>query len=326
MTGHIPDHEALALASRLAVRAMPLSRPNPPVGALLVKGGQIIGRGWTAAGGRPHAEAIALAMAGGGAKGATLFTTLEPCAHHSSRGPSCADLIATSGIARLVYALVDPDPRTSGEGAARVASAGIAVDHIATAEAEVSLEGYLMQRRAGRPFVTLKLALSLDGQIAMADGTSRWITGPDARRHAHLIRAMSDAILVGRGTFEADDPQLDVRLAGLEARSPARWLLSSSGNAPDGWQVIASPAAISHMADVQHLLVEGGAATAAAFVKADLVDRLMIYRSPVLIGAGRAAIGDIGLATLDAAHGRWRLSGRRALGSDDLAVYERVRK
>ena len=172
--------------------------------------------------------------------------------------------------------------------------------------------------------ITLKLATSLDGRIATAAGESRWITGERARAHAHLERARCDAILVGGGTLRADSPRLDVRLAGLEDRSPRRILLTR-GAAPKGWEAIAGPQDIVALDRVDHLLVEGGATTAAAFLRADLIDRLLLYRAPILIGAGLAGIGDIGLADLAQAHGRWRLSDERHLGVDRLEVYERVR-
>ena len=317
------DGEWLAVAAALAERARPLSRPNPPVAALVVNRGIVLGRGWTRASGRPHAEAVALDQAGEAARGATLYVTLEPCAHPSPRGPACADLCVAAGLARVVAAVQDPDPRTAGAGLARIASAGIATALVASAGAEASLAGYLARRLHNRPFVTLKLALSLDGCIALADGSSRWITGAEARAHAHLERARSDAILVGGGTLRADVPRLDARLEGLENRSPDRWLLSRGG-APDGWTALAEPAHID-AGDAQWVLIEGGAQTAAAFLSADLVDRLMIYRAPILIGGGLPGIADIGLSDISNAHGRWRLADSRRLGNDALEVYDRTR-
>lgn len=319
------DLRWLAAAAALGTRGCPAARPNPAVGAILVRGGEVLGRGWTQPGGRPHAEAVALEQAGNAARGATLYVSLEPCAHDSARGPACADLIAASGAARVVAGCEDPDSRTAGSGLRRIAAAGIAADLVACPRASDDLAGYLLRRREGRPRVTLKLATSLDGCIAMADGTSRWITGEPARAHAHALRARMDAIVVGGGTLRADAPRLDVRLAGLESHVPQRGVLTR-GAAPAGWTALAAPPEIgTAFADAHEVLVEGGAQAAAAFLAADLVDRLMLYRAPILIGAGRAALGDLGLTDLAAAHGRWQLCDRRPLGSDSLEVYQRTR-
>lgn len=320
------DADWMHAAIALALRGRTLSRPNPAVGCLLVREDRVIGRGWTAAGGRPHAEAMALAAAGDKARGATAFVTLEPCAHDSQRGPACTDLLITAGVARVVIGTQDPDPRTNGDGAARLASAGIAVETgIAEPAARASLAGFITRQTLGRPFVTLKLATSLDGRIALIDGSSQWITGEQARAHTHVERAHHDAILVGGGTFRADAPRLDVRLAGLEARSPRRVLLSRMGDAPAGWTAIASPDDIGSLQGVDWLMVEGGAEVAAAFLAADSVDRLLLYRAPVLIGHGKAALGDIGLDNLADAHGRWRLTDTRLLGNDRMESYQRIR-
>ena len=318
------DAEWLAAAARLASRARPLSRPNPGVGCLVVRDEIVVGRGWTCAGGRPHAEAVALEQAGEAARGSTVYVTLEPCAHRGERGPACADLLADARPARVVVGVQDPDPRTAGEGLARLVDGGIDARLFACAAAEESLAGYLMRHRHGRPHVTLKLAMSLDGCIALADGTSRWITGEAARAHVHSRRALADAILVGGGTWNTDAPQLDVRLPGLEGRSPKRWVLTRG--AIEGARTIAEPRAIADMEGVQHLYVEGGAQTASAFLAADLVDRLEIYRAPIVIGDGLRALGDIGLAELASAHGRWALVEQRRLGSDDFAAYRRTRE
>jgi len=316
------DERWMAAAASLATRARPLSRPNPAVGAIVLRDGKVVGRGWTRPGGRPHAEAMAIAAAGQAAIGATLYVTLEPCAHVSDRGPDCAGLVAASGVARVVIGCEDPDPRTAGKGAARLREAGIDVEHVASAPARRSLGGYLASRRLGRPHVTLKLALSLDGCIATSSGESRWITGKAARDHGHALRATMDAIVVGGGTLRADAPRLDVRLPGLEARSPERWVLTRA-MAPQGWSALASPEEIAGIAGAQYLLVEGGAGAAAAFLRAGLVDRLLIYRAPILIGGGMAGLGDIGLSSLAAAHGQWQLADRRMLGIDTLEDYTR---
>ena len=318
------DSDWLDAAARLAGRARPLSRPNPAVGALVVRDGQVVGRGWTQSGGRPHAEAIALDEAGDKARGATLYVTLEPCAHRSERGPSCTSLVIAAAPARVVIGCTDPDPRTAGAGIAAMRAAGIEVTEIASAAAAESLCGYLVRSRMGRPHITLKLATSLDGRIALADGTSRWITGPQSRAHAHLERACADAILVGGETLRIDAPRLDTRLPGLEQRSPTRMVLTH-GPAPQGWHAVADIARPGAFGDAQYLLIEGGAGAAAAFLAADIVDRLLLYRAPIIIGEGRPCIGDIGLASLADAHERWRLVDRRRLGSDTLDVYQRHR-
>lgn len=318
------DADWMDAAAAIAARGRPLSRPNPAVGAIVVRDGRVVGRGWTQAGGRPHAEAVALAQAGDAALGATLYVTLEPCAHRSERGPACAALVSRAGPARVVVGCGDPDPRTAGAGMAMMRAAGIAVDLMVSVAAERSLAGYLSQAKAGRPHVTLKLATSLDGKIALADGSSQWITGPQARAHGHMERARVDAIVVGGGTLRADSPRLDVRLPGLEARSPARWVLTR-GLAPDGWNAVADIAAPGAFGTAQTLMVEGGAGAAAAFLAADRVDRLLLYRAPIVVGDGLPCVGDIGLGSLAEAHGRWRLYDRRLLGSDTLDVYERAR-
>jgi diaminohydroxyphosphoribosylaminopyrimidine deaminase / 5-amino-6-(5-phosphoribosylamino)uracil reductase len=321
------DARWTAAAIALSERGRGRTAPNPNVGCLIVRDGVVVGRGWTQPGGRPHAEAVALAQAGDAARGATVYVTLEPCAHESQRGPACADLLVSVRPSRVVVSLTDPDVRTAGRGLARLRDAGIAVvEGVGTEAAERAMAGFLTRQRLGRPFVTLKLATSLDGRIAMASGESRWITGAEARAHTHLERARHEAILVGRATVEADAPRLDVRLPGLESRSPARLVLSTKGDAfPSGWSRIGAPADIAGLAGVDHLLVEGGAATAAAFLAADLVDRLLLYRAPIVIGEGRAAIGDIGLAQLGDAHGCWSLIDTRMLGIDRLEIYERRR-
>jgi diaminohydroxyphosphoribosylaminopyrimidine deaminase/5-amino-6-(5-phosphoribosylamino)uracil reductase len=312
---------ALALGERGRGR----TAPNPSVGCLLVNDGRIVGRGWTQPGGRPHAEAMALDEAGAQARGATAYVSLEPCSHQSDRGPTCTDLLIGGGVKTVVAAIPDPDPRTDGKGFERLRAAGIAVEvGPGAADAERSLAGFLTRIRLGRPAVTLKLAMSLDGKIALPSGESRWITGEDARAHVHSERARADMILVGRGTYEADKPGLDVRLPGLEDRAPRKAILTRGNGAP-GWERLGAPEEVFHLADVNDLLVEGGSGAASAFLQADLVDRLLIYRAPVLIGEGKSSIGYIGLTAIAEAHRRWRLSDSRMLGVDRLEVYERDR-
>ena len=314
--------EAVALGDAMRGR----TAPNPNVGCVIAStDGEIVGRGATQPGGRPHAEAVALGEAGDRARGATIYVTLEPCAHLSERGPACANLLIDAKPAKVVIALVDPDPRTSGAGVERLKAAGIAVEvGTGASEAADSLSGYLTRLTLRRPRITLKLALSIDGKLALPSGKSRWISGEDSRAHAHLERARSDMILVGRGTLLADAPRLDVRLPGLEDRSPRRALLTG-GEAVEGWEILRSPHDVFGLHDVNDLLVEGGSATATAFLAAELVDRILIYRAPIFLGEGKPSFGDLGLEGLADAHGRWRPGESRALGVDRLEVYERVR-
>jgi diaminohydroxyphosphoribosylaminopyrimidine deaminase/5-amino-6-(5-phosphoribosylamino)uracil reductase len=314
------DARWLAAAASLSERARPLSRPNPAVGAIVIKDGIVLGLGWTRPGGRPHAEAVALAQAGAAARGATLYVTLEPCAHRGPRGPACADLVVEAGLARVVAGIEDPDPRTRGAGLTYLCEAGIDALCAQHARCRESLAGYLREKTTGFPQVTLKLAMTADGFIARPDGSSKWITGEAARAHAHRERARADAILVGGGTLRADDPTLDVRLPGLEARSPERLLLTR-GEAPDGWIRVADPAGIAGRGH-QYLLIEGGAETAGAFLAAGLVDRLLVYRAPTLFGEGIPAFRNAGLSGVPDG---WRLADRRTFAPDTLEIYTRER-
>ena len=316
------DERWLDAAARLATRARPASFPNPGVGCILVNDGLVVGRGWTAPDGRPHAEAIAIEQAGNKARGATAYVTLEPCAHKSPRGPACSDLLVEAGVARVVVGAMDPDTRTAGKGIERLRNAGIDVQTLSSDAARESLSGYLTRAERGRPHVTMKIAMSLDGCIATAEGESQWITGEAARGHVHSRRALADAILVGGGTWRSDKPALDVRLPGLEDRSPQRIVLTR-GVAPDGIKVINTPEQIAGL-EALYLYIEAGADIAASFLGADLVDRLEIYRAPILIGGGRDAVAHFGLEQLSAAHGRWQLEERRQLGSDSFEAYSRL--
>ncbi|MDQ3074505.1 MAG: bifunctional diaminohydroxyphosphoribosylaminopyrimidine deaminase/5-amino-6-(5-phosphoribosylamino)uracil reductase RibD [Pseudomonadota bacterium] len=317
------DATWLAEAARLGEAARGRSAPNPNVGCVIAADDRLIATGATAPGGRPHAEAVALAAAGEAARGATLFTTLEPCAHFSERGPTCAQLIPAAGIVRVVVGIEDPDSRTAGKGIALLRAAGLTVDILEHHAARDSMSGYLTRIATGRPRITLKLALSIDGKIALPSGESKWITGEDARAHVHLERAHSDMIVVGRGTYLADQPGLDVRLPGLETWSPRRALLTR-GDAVEGWETLSSPRDVFGLHDVNDLLVEGGSGAATAFLAADLVDRILIYRAPILIGAGKSSLGYIGLDAIADAHGRWRAADGAHLGIDRLEVYQRI--
>ena len=314
----------MAAALALGERGVGRTGNNPSVGCIIINDDKVVGRGWTQAGGRPHAEAMALEQAGEAARGATVYVTLEPCAHVSERGPTCSDLLIAAKPKHIVVALEDPDPRTAGQGMAKLRQRGIEVTSgVMPSEARAALAGFISRIKRKRPLVTLKLATSLDGAIATADGSSRWISGEVSRAHAHIERARCDAILVGAGTVRADAPTLDVRLPGLPDRSPRRVMLGS-GDAPKGWECLAKPGDIG-LLDCNYLLVEGGAITAASFLKANLVDRLVLYRAPIIIGGGKPCIGDIGLSVLDDAHGTWRLTDSRRLGTDQLEVYEKTK-
>jgi diaminohydroxyphosphoribosylaminopyrimidine deaminase/5-amino-6-(5-phosphoribosylamino)uracil reductase len=206
----------------LARRGLGSVAPNPAVGCILVRDGVVVGRGWTQQGGRPHAETEALRRAGASARGATAYVTLEPCAHRGQT-PPCAEALIAAGIARCVIAIEDPDPRVAGRGLDMLRGAGIAVaTGLLAPEAEALNAGFLKRVRTGRPLVLLKLASSLDGRIATSTGESRWITGEAARRMGHLLRRRCDAVMVGSGTLLADDPELTVRLAGLDGAPPWR--------------------------------------------------------------------------------------------------------
>jgi diaminohydroxyphosphoribosylaminopyrimidine deaminase / 5-amino-6-(5-phosphoribosylamino)uracil reductase len=226
-------------ALALARRGLGTVWPNPSVGCVLVKDGEVVGRGWTQAGGRPHGEAEALARAGDRARGATAYVTLEPCCHWG-KTPPCTDALAAAGIARVVLPIEDPDPRVAGKGVARLEAAGIAVEKgLFAAEAAHINAGFLSRFTHGRPLVTLKLAATLDGRIATADGESQWITGAAARARGHLLRATNDAVMVGSNTVIADDPLLTCRLGGLERRSPVRVVVDGRLRVPLTARVVA---------------------------------------------------------------------------------------
>lgn len=326
------DARFMAAALALSWRGRGRTAPNPNVGCVVVRDGRMVSRGWTQPGGRPHAEAMALE--GIDARGVDIYTTLEPCAHQSERGPSCTDLLVDASPGRVIIAATDPDPRTNGKGISQLQDAGIWViaDLMAT-EAHRAMAGFFTRQTKDRPHVTLKLATSLDGQVALPDGSSQWLTGPEARAHGHVERALADMIIVGRGTVESDAPTLDVRLDGLGARTPGRAVLTSEASKfanlqlhadKPGWHHLSSPGAIADLEAVDHVLIEGGAGAAAAFISEGLVDRLLLYRAPILIGSGLSALGDFGLSQLGDAHGQWRLIETRTLGKDRMEVYERA--
>ncbi len=352
------DHAFMAMALRLASRGLGRVAPNPAVGCLLVKNGHIIARGWTQPGGRPHAEQVALERVAEDARGATAYVTLEPCAHYG-RTPPCAKALIRAGVARVVVALEDPDPRTAGKGLAALTAAGLETRvGVLADKAERLNRGFLLKVCENRPLVSLKIAQSLDGRIASATGHSQWITGEDARGHGHLLRARHDAILIGSGTYYADHPRLDCRLPGLSDRTPQRVLLCSRppDSVPPGWwytQIVDTdqeaadagegavlkvpaqatrtgvsiPAVLRQLADrgITRLLVEGGAGIATAFLRENLVDRLYLYTAPLLIGGdGKAAVGLLDVENVTQDSRRFHLCGQRMLGNDQLHVYERA--
>lgn len=319
---------AEAVAAAATVRAS--TAPNPWVGAVIVPAGDgSVAVGATQPPGGPHAEIVALDLAGPSAAGSTLYVTLEPCSHHG-RTPPCADAVIAAGVRRAVVGLVDPDPNVSGQGVERLRAAGVeVVTGVAAAQVETQLAPYLKQRRTGRPYVVLKLATTLDGRIAAPDGSSTWITGPLARLDAHRLRAESDAIAVGAGTVRADDPALTVRdVPGRDPLlpDPLRVVL---GRAPAGARVhpaLELSGDVGAVLDdlgargVLQLMVEGGATVAWRFHAAGLVDRYVIYLAPAFLGGDDgvpmfAGPGAPSMASL----WRGRITDVRRLG-DDLCV------
>jgi diaminohydroxyphosphoribosylaminopyrimidine deaminase / 5-amino-6-(5-phosphoribosylamino)uracil reductase len=323
------DVEHMGRAMELAATVRSITTPNPWVGAVLVTadGSTVIGEGATAPPGGAHAEVTALGQAGAAARGATLYTTLEPCSHHG-RTPPCIEAIVDAGVARVVVGVEDPDPQVAGQGLAALAEAGIEVTlGVAAAEVSDQLAPYLKHRTTGQPWVVLKMAASLDARTAAPDGTSRWITGAEARRDVHRLRAHSDAVLVGAGTVRADDPELTVRLDdGVDHAQPLRVVL---GRAPDGARVhpaLELSGDLGQVLDelgrrgVLQLLVEGGARVAHDFHAAGLVDRYVLYLAPVFFGGddARPLFSGPGAGTIDDVW-KGRLVSVERLG-DDLRV------
>ncbi len=322
--------QALALAASVRAR----TSPNPWVGAVVVSPRGRRYEGATAPPGGPHAEVVALEAAGDDARGATLYSTLEPCAHHG-RTPPCTAAILAAGVARTVVGVLDPDPQVSGRGVEALRRGGVVVEvGVGGDEAADLLAPYLKHRRTGRPWVVLKLAATMDGRIAAPDGTARWLTGEAARADAHHLRAQSDAVLVGAATVRADDPELTVRVDPVPEHQPLRVVL---GHAPDDARVhpalelSGEPGAVLDelgAKGVMQVLVEGGARVAHAFHRAGLVDRYVLYLAPALFGGDDAVPmfrgpGAPGMQDL----WRGRLVSVAALGSDvriELAPAQRA--
>jgi len=319
-----PELEAMRRAIDAAAAVRATTSPNPWVGCVVLAADGSSFVGTTAPPGGPHAEIAALSAAGAGAKGSILVTTLEPCAHHG-RTPPCVDAIVAAGVRRVVVGIEDPDTKVRGRGIAALRSHGIDVEiGIEDDAVRRQLAPYLKHRETGRPWVVLKLAATLDGRTAAPDGTSRWITGPEARADAHRLRAESDAVLVGAGTVRADDPELTVRL--VEGRDPQRIVL---GRATAGARV--QPAlelegdltrVLDELGrrDVLQLLVEGGPTVAHSFHQAGFVDRYVLYFAPALLGGsdGRPLLDGAGAQTMGEAW-RGRIVSVERIG-DDIRV------
>jgi len=355
-------------ALTLARRGLGQVWPNPAVGCVLVQDGEVIGRGWTQRGGRPHAETEALARAGKRARGATAYVTLEPCSHHG-KTPPCAQALINAAISRAVIAIRDPDPRVNGGGMEMLMRAGISVDlGLCMDEAAEINAGFFCRLKKKRPFVTLKCASSVDARIATSSGDSKWITGERARNAGHLIRATHDAVLVGSMTAMRDNPSLTCRLPGMEARSPVRIALDGRMRLPlshdlvvtarevPTWLVTLRPTsddqarrrddyagagvkiievdpdkdghpdlaqALTQISDggITRLMVEGGGMVAAAFISARMVDEIVWFRAPCIIGAdGLPALADIGVDEL-AGVPRMHRMDVRTIGEDFVETY-----
>jgi diaminohydroxyphosphoribosylaminopyrimidine deaminase / 5-amino-6-(5-phosphoribosylamino)uracil reductase len=289
--------EHLARALELAERGRGGTAPNPIVGAVLVRDGNVVGEGWHERAGGPHAEIVALEAAGKDARGATLYVSLEPCAHHG-RTPPCADAVVAAGVTRVVAAVGDPSPETNGAGFERLRAAGIEVELPGGDlewRARVQNEAFRVWAVEGRPFVVYKAAVTLDGRVTVPG--SRWVTGEESRRRVHALRAAVDAVAVGMGTVRADDPQLTAR--GVDAERQPRRLAFGRGPLADGseLELVSGPFEdeLGRLAEegVQSLLLEGGPTLATSFLAVGLVDKLMIFVAPTLSGSGPWFLGEL---------------------------------
>lgn len=352
----VRDERYMREAIELSLAHVGRTGPNPSVGCVIVKDGDVVGRGVTAIGGRPHAEPQAIAQAGERARGATAYVTLEPCSHHG-KTPPCANAMVAAGIARVVVAVADPDPRVSGRGLKILADADIEVTiGILQKEARRAMAGYLTRQTKGRPQVTLKLAVSADGMLGRKGEGQVAITGAEARAEVHHLRAQSDAILVGIGTALADDPELTVRLPGLQEASPLRIVLDRHADLPVTSKLARSantvpvllavaPGAEGNRAALQAMgvetvdaagiedlltllaqrgissvMVEGGARVASDLLACGLVDRIHLYDSTVTIGPQGIA------SPITAEHlpAGFRRIDERRVGADRLQIFERL--
>jgi diaminohydroxyphosphoribosylaminopyrimidine deaminase / 5-amino-6-(5-phosphoribosylamino)uracil reductase len=365
------DRRMMAAALRLGRRNLGQTHPNPAVGCILVKTeGEdriVVGHGWTAVGGRPHAEREALTMAGAAAKGATAYVTLEPCAHQGRAKP-CSDALIAAGVVRVVSAIEDPDPRTAGQGYAKLKEAGIAVTTgVLAEEAAIAHSGHINRVTKGRPHVTLKLAVSADGMIGRREGERMIVTGKPAFDIVQMMRTEFDVVMIGIGTALVDDPRLTVRLSGLEKRSPARVVLDASARLPLTSPLLQSVGEIPLMVFVgpeapsdkiteltaagaavvpvaastggldltevlgrlakdgyTRVLAEGGSEVASSLVVADLLDEVVIFRAPVVVGAdGVRALAGTALSAVERSP-RYRPVDTTSVGEDVMRRYVRA--
>jgi len=353
------DHAFMARALQLAERGLHTTTPNPRVGCVLVRDGAIIGAGWHVRAGEPHAEINALRDAtakvgAGGTAGSTAYVTLEPCSHHG-RTPPCADALNAAGVTRVVAAMQDPNPLVAGQGLARLAAAGAAVEcGLLEAEARELNIGFVSRMTRGRPWLRLKLAASLDGKAALANGVSQWITGPEARRHAHGWRARSCALLTGSGTVRADNPRLNVRDIDTP-RQPLRVVVASRLDIPPDAAILAGGNCLIACAEANEaratllrargaeivvlpnadgrvdlaalllelgrrgcneVLAEAGPCLAGALLLARLVDELLLYQAPLMLGDAARGMADLGALTELAGATRLNILERRPVGAD----------
>ncbi len=345
-------------AVALAARGLATTDPNPRVGSVIARGGEVIGEGWHRRAGEPHAEVLALRDAGDRARGATVYVTLEPCSHHG-RTPPCADALIAAGVARVVAASQDPDPRVDGRGSGKLRAAGIEVETgLLANESEALNPGFFKRHRTGRPWIRVKLAMTLDGRTALPDGASRWITGEDARADVQRWRARSSVIVTGVGTVIADDPRLDVRIASDdgELRQPLRVVLDSRARTPSNARILAPPgecwilvgaahAPVLHEAGVRvrqlplaatgidlaallsllaehganEVWVESGPRLAGSFISQGLVDELVLYVAPRMLGPDAQPLAQIpSIGRIDDGP-RWRYIDLQRFG-DDLRI------
>lgn len=349
------DHGFMAHALRLATRGLATTTPNPRVGCVLVRDGAIIGAGWHEKAGGPHAEIAALAKVGAGdtAAGATAYVTLEPCAHHG-RTPPCTEALIAAGVSRVIAAMRDPNPLVAGRGLEKLSAAGIAVAcGLLESEARELNIGFVSRMTRGRPWVRLKVAVSLDGRTALANGKSQWITGPDARRDVHAWRARSCALLTGIGTVKDDDPRLTVRDVPC-ARQPLRVVVDSRLEMPEDAAILDGGCLIAHATEnpekaarlaqrgaelvllpnargkvdlpallaelgrrgINELMVEAGAKLNGSLLRENCVDELLIYQAPMLLGDAARGMADLGELVELAEAGRLNVVERRAVGAD----------